>query len=39
MVKRSRMQKRMENNVENKPVTDVETEVLETEDGAAETVA
>ena len=38
MVKRSRMQKRMENNVENKPVTDVETEVLETEDGAAETV-
>ena len=38
MVKKSRMQRRMENDVENKPVTEVETEVLETEDGAAEAV-
>ena len=38
MVKRSRMQKRMETEVENKPVTEVETEAVDTADGAAEAV-
>jgi len=38
MVKRSRMQKRMETEVENKPVTEVEIETAEAADGAAEAV-
>ena len=38
MVKRSRMQKRMETEVENKPVTEVDIETAEAADGAAEAV-
>ena len=38
MVKRSRMQKRMETEVENKPVTEVDTEAMEAADGAVEAV-
>jgi len=38
MAKKSRMQKRMETEVENKPVTEVETEAVDTADGAAEAV-
>ncbi len=36
MPKKSRMKKRMDNDVENKPVTEVETEAVETADGAVE---
>ncbi len=36
MAKKSRMQKRKDNTVENKPVTDVETEVTEAAEAAAE---
>ena len=36
MPKKSRMKKRMDKDVENKPVTEVETEAVETADGAAE---
>ena len=36
MPKKSRMKKRMDKDVENKPVTDVETEAVETADGAVE---
>ena len=36
MAKKSRMQKRMETEVENKPVTEVETETVETADGAVD---
>lgn len=38
MAKKSRMKKRMETDVENKPVTDVETEAVETADGAVDAV-
>jgi len=38
MAKKSRMNKRMETNVENKPVTDVETETVEMPDGAVDAV-
>lgn len=38
MVKRSRMQKRMETEVENKPVTEVDIEMAEAADGAVEAV-
>lgn len=38
MAKRSRMQKRMETEVENKPVTEVDTETMEAADGAVEAV-
>ena len=38
MVKKSRMQKRMETEVENKPVTELETETVETADGAVDAV-
>ena len=38
MAKKSRMQKRMETEVENKPVTEVETETVETADGAMDAV-
>lgn len=34
MAKKSRMKKRMDKDVENKPVTDMETEAVETADGA-----
>lgn len=37
MPKKSRMKKRMDKDVENKPVTEVETEAVELDDGAAET--
>lgn len=36
MPKKSRMKKRMDKDVENKPVTEVETEAVELDDGAAE---
>ena len=36
MPKKSRMKKRMDKDVENKPVTEVETETVELDDGAAE---
>ena len=36
MPKKSRMKKRMDKDVENKPVTDVETEAVELDDGAAD---
>ncbi len=36
MVKKSRMKKRMETDVENKPVTDVETEAIDAADAAVE---
>ena len=36
MAKKSRMKKRMDKDVENKPVTEVETEAVETADGAVE---
>lgn len=38
MAKKSRMKKRMETDVENKPVTDVETEAVENADGAVDAV-
>ena len=38
MVKKSRMQKRMETEVENKPVTELETETVETENGERFTI-
>ena len=38
MVKKSRMKKRMETEVENKPVTELETETVETADGAVDAV-
>ncbi len=36
MPKKSRMKKRMDKDVENKPVTEVETEAIQLDDGAAE---
>ncbi|MBR5546866.1 MAG: nucleotide exchange factor GrpE [Clostridia bacterium] len=38
MAKKSRMKKRMETDVENKPVTEVETEAVENADGAVDAV-